>query len=329
MKILIIQTAFIGDVILSTPVIEKLHQFYPNADIDFLLSNGNEHLLENHPYIHKIHIFNKQKNKYFNLFKLIKYIRAEHYDWVINIHRFFSSGLITVFSGAKHKIGFKKNPLSFFYHHRLKHQIGKDVIKKHEIHRNLSLIERLTDNKIVQPKLYPSTKDYNKVATQEAYICIAPTSVWYTKQWSLNKWLELIMACQEKYIIYLLGSRLDVKFCEQILEKSPSNKIKIMAGRLSLLESAALIKHAVMNFVNDSAALHLASAMNAPVTAIYCSTIPEFGFSPLSTKSYIVQTEQQLNCKPCGLHGRKSCPKKHFKCSDIKIEKVVGKLMIN
>lgn len=70
-----------------------------------------------------------------------------------------------------------------------------------------------------------------------------------------------------------------------------------------------------MNYVNDSAPMHLCSAVNAPVTAIYCSTIPEFGFGPLSDNSHILQTKEKLSCRPCGLHGFKSCPEKHFKCA--------------
>ena len=88
-----------------------------------------------------------------------------------------------------------------------------------------------------------------------------------------------------------------------------------LAGKLSLLETAALMQNAEMNFVNDSAPLHIASAMNAKVTAIFCSTIPAFGFTPLSDKSTLVETKAMLDCRPCGLHGYKSCPEGHFKCA--------------
>jgi heptosyltransferase-2 len=75
------------------------------------------------------------------------------------------------------------------------------------------------------------------------------------------------------------------------------------------------MKEAVMNFTNDSAPLHLASAVNAPVTVIYCSTIPGFGFGPLSGDSTIIETREKLDCRPCGLHGLKACPEKHFRCA--------------
>jgi len=70
-----------------------------------------------------------------------------------------------------------------------------------------------------------------------------------------------------------------------------------------------------MNYLNDSAPMHFASAVNAPVTAVYCSTIPGFGFGPLSDKKFILETKQLLDCRPCGLHGYKACPRGHFHCA--------------
>jgi heptosyltransferase-2 len=100
-----------------------------------------------------------------------------------------------------------------------------------------------------------------------------------------------------------------------------------MAGNLTFLESAALMKGAKMNFTNDSAPMHLASAVDAPVTVVYCSTIPGFGFGPLSTNSNIVEVREKLSCRPCGLHGRRSCPEKHFKCAlDIRADQLTEHL---
>jgi heptosyltransferase-2 len=78
-----------------------------------------------------------------------------------------------------------------------------------------------------------------------------------------------------------------------------------------------------MNYVNDSAPMHLASAMNAPTCAVYCSTVPAFGFGPLSEKSFIVEIDYPLYCRPCGLHGYNACPEKHFKCAyDIEVKRL-------
>jgi len=96
---------------------------------------------------------------------------------------------------------------------------------------------------------------------------------------------------------------------------------------LSFLQSAALMKNAVMSYVNDSAPMHFASAMNAPVTAVYCSTIPGFGYGPLSDDSHIIETIESLSCRPCGLHGHQTCPEKHFKCArSIQTEQLLNSL---
>jgi len=313
-SVLIIQTAFIGDVILATPIIEKLHQYYPDAAIDFLVRKGNESLLQGHPKLREVLIWEKKKQKYRHLFQLLREIRARHYDVIVNVHRFAASGFLTARSGAKHKIGFDKNPFSFFYHKKISHQIGHDT---HEVARNLRLVEHLTDSAFMRPALYPSKNDIEYVSNYKTrpYICIAPTSVWFTKQFPAEKWLELIHKLSDNYNIYLLGSPADHLVCESIKTTAQHPHVHNLAGQLSLLQSAALIRDAQMTYTNDSAPMHLASAMNAPVVAVFCSTVPDFGFGPLSEVSHIAQTQQTLACRPCGLHGKKVCPEGHFDCA--------------
>lgn len=319
-KILIIQTAFIGDVILATPLIEKLYQHFPNAHIDFLLRKGNESLLQDHPFLNEILIWNKKENKTKNLFSTLQKIRIQNYDVIINCQRFFSTGILTAFSKAKQKIGFDKNPLSYFFHKKIRHQISTEQNFTHEIQRNHALIEQLTDSKPAFPKLYPSKADFektNQISKSQKYICIAPTSVWFTKQLPPKKWLELIQKLPPENDIFLLGAPNDKVACEAIKTASNHSKIHNLAGKLNLLQSAALMQNAQMNYVNDSAPLHMASAMNAPVTGIFCSTVPQFGFTPVASVRRVLETKEKLNCRPCGLHGFKACPKGHFKCSNI------------
>ena len=311
---LIIQTAYLGDVILATPVVEKLKAHFPEAKIDFLLRKGNESLLENHPHINEILIWDKSENKKKNLFKLSKKVRKRNYECVINLHRFTSSGFITMRSGAKIKLGFEKSPFSFTYNQSFKHAIGKGT---HEIDRNLSVISQITDSQQYLPKLYPSKLAFEKTEEYKTgeYICIAPTSVWYTKQLPDDKWIELINRIDQKNVTtYLIGGPEDRAACGSMKSRTLNDNVINLAGKLSILESAALMRDAKMNYVNDSAPLHLASAIDAPVTVFYCSTVPDFGFGPLSGNATIIQTTEELKCRPCGLHGFKDCPKKHFKC---------------
>ncbi len=313
-KILIIQTAFIGDVILATPLIEKLKRFFPQSEIDFLLRKGNEGLLKDHPKLNEVIIWDKNKSKYNTLAKVSKVIRRNNYDLLVNLQRFASSGLITYSSKATMKIGFAKNPFSFSFTHKFPHVVDQEM---HEVDRNLSLIEHITDKSFQRPALYPSDSDQKKIATYQSgpYFCLAPSSVWYTKQFPEEKWIELIDSLHPDRKIYLLGAPGDIELCARIQKATVHMNVHILAGELTLLQSAALMAGAKMNYTNDSAPLHLASAVNAPVTAIYCSTIPEFGFGPLSDNSKIVETKEKLVCRPCGIHGKKACPEGHFKCA--------------
>jgi len=314
-KFLIIQTAFTGDVILATPLIEKLRKFYPDAAIDFLLRKGNEGLLKGHPHIRRTIIFDKNENKVQHVLGLARQVRKERYDVVVNLHRFGSSGFITWLSRAKEKIGFDKNPFSFCYTRKLKHEIGTG---KHETRRNIELIEHLTDHYIERPKLYPTADDEKIISYHKGhgeYICIAPTSVWFTKQWPAEKWVELIRLMPTGRRIYLIGAPSDSEACDRIVRATHRGDVYNLCGQLNLLQSAALMAGATMNYVNDSAPAHMASAVNAPVTQIFCSTTPAFGFGVLSDVSRIIELKGKLDCRPCGLHGYQSCPETHFMCA--------------
>jgi heptosyltransferase-2 len=312
-KILIIQTAFIGDVVLATALIEKWHQFYPEDQIDFLVRKGNEGLLKEHPFLRDVLTWNKKENKRKNLFRLLKTIRSSKYDKVINLQRFAATGLLTGFSKAKERIGFDKNPISFLFTKKVSHHFKEGI---HEVERNNKLIEIFTDSTFNKPKLYPTSENETEILpyTHSPYVCLFPASVWFTKQYPEEKWIDLINQMPAQFNIYLLGGKTDVEMCERIMTKAVNKNVKILAGKLNFLSSAALMKSAKMNYTNDSAPLHFASATDAPVTAIFCSTIPEFGFYPISKKPFIVQTDLPLSCKPCSLHGLRKCPLGHFKC---------------
>jgi heptosyltransferase-2 len=372
-KFLVIQTAFIGDVVLATALLEKLHAWYPDAQIDLLVRKGNEALLAGHPWLHETLVWDKKQHKLRNLWRMTRRIRREKYDKVINLQRFAATGLLTAFSGARETIGFEKNPLSRFFTRRLPHVISAPVEPGkipagptvHEVERNQALIAAFTDGRAARPRLYPKADDEQKVAgyKDRPYITLSPASVWFTKQYPAEQWASFIGALSgaqdgsgiepaappraisgnsgaAPLTVYLLGAPGDRERCEQIkamavggarngdadggqigmlagehIGSVDGDRIRILAGELSFLQSAALMRDAVMNYVNDSAPMHFASALNAPVTAVYCSTIPGFGFGPLSDDSHVVQVEEPLSCRPCGLHGYRACPLGHFNCA--------------
>lgn len=340
-QFLLIQTAFLGDAVLATSILEKLHAHYPDAAIDLVVRKGNEGLFTGHPFLRTVHVWDKRQGKRRALFRLIRTLRQQRYDHVINAQRFLATGLMTVLSGRRETIGYDKNPLSFLFSRKVKHQIpepkalrGKPVKSDaaiiHEVDRLNDLIAHLTNTERPYPRLYPSEADRQQVqallaprpapsaspageAERTPYITIAPASVWFTKQWPAEKWIALIQALSAHQRIFLIGAPGDVALCARITQAA--GRGEVLAGKLSLLGTAALMQGAAMNYVNDSAPLHLASAMRAPVTAVFCSTVPAFGFGPLHANGRIVERRAPLSCRPCGLHGYSACPEGHFKCA--------------
>jgi heptosyltransferase-2 len=328
--ILIIQTAFIGDTILASHFARAVKEKYPNAKIHFFLRKGNESVIQGLPTIEKTWVWDKAGGKTKNLFKLILELRKIKFDLVFNLHRHFNSGLVTALMKSPAKIGFKQNPLSFFYTQKINHQIP-DPRGWHEVQRNLQLIpgQVIVDNqKIYKPELPIQQKNIDKVAqyVSDNYFVIAPASVWFTKAWSEQKYRELTAELVKMGKVIFIGAPTDKELCDRIRQDHPETLN--LCGALNLLDSAALMKKARRVFVNDSAPLHLASCVNAKTTAIFCSTVPAFGYTPLADDSVVVDVGNALPCRPCGLHGYKSCPLGHFKCSeDIEIKKVIATIV--
>lgn len=325
-KYLVIQTASIGDVILSTSIAEKLKSHDEFCQVDYLIKKGIEGVFHGNMKVNQLFVWDKKQKKYQNLFAIISQVREEKYDAIINLQRFFSTGLISVLSGAKKKYGYQKNPLSLFFSKRFPH-VFKDGW--HEIDRNHQLIKEFTDSTPARPRLYPTQKDFAKMSPYKtnSYITITPASLWFTKQYPVEKWKEFIKQVETNIYIYFLGGPDDFGLCQNIMDESGRKNMLNFSGKLSFVESAALMRDARMNYVNDSAALHIASSVNAPISSIFCSTIPTFGFGPLSDDSLIIETKEKLSCKPCGLHGQKTCPEGHFKCATtIRTQELLNRL---
>ena len=323
-RILIIQTAFIGDVVLAIPLIAQMRLFFPKVAIDFLLRKGNESLLMEDARIQKILIWDK-KEKIKNLIKLIIEVRKVNYDVIINVQRFYSMGLLTLLSHAKVKIGFDKNPFSWSFDYVITHSLDHQV---HEVDRNLELLKPLGTISKLKPELQVSQDTFTSIEMYRTtpYITVAPASIWKTKQFPAHKWIAFIEAIESHLTVYIIGGPEDKKIGNEIKQQTHSGVVNL-CGALNLLQSAALMEGALMNYMNDSAPMHLASAINAPTTAIFCSTIPAFGFGPLADDCTVIESSQKLTCRPCGIHGSNRCPEKHFDCAEkIAIKSLLARL---
>lgn len=320
-KILVIQTAFIGDLILTLPLIQVLKKEL-NAVVDVLCIPVTSAILKNNPYINEVIIYDKKGiDKWYRKFKRIlsriKYLR---YDIIISPHRSLRSSYISYKSNAEKRISFDNSSFKFLYTDLVNYE--KD---KHEILRNLSLLKPLgiEKNHIIKPELFPDEEDEKtvelllkilKVDTQKKFITIAPGSEWLTKKYPEYKFINLLKLLSEKDLqVVLIGSKKDNELCSFIVDNCGNNNVKNAAGKLTLLQSAVMIAKSSLLITNDSAPLHIANAMSTRVFAIFGATIPGFGFYPIGDNDLIFETKG-LQCRPCGIHGGNKCPIKTLEC---------------
>ena len=192
----------------------------------------------------------------------------------------------------------------------------------HEVERNLSLLEAIgyQPKPVAAPRLYPGSRDTTSVGEvlkdipgELPIICVAPGSVWATKRWTEEGFIALVKALKEEAAVCLIGGPGDANICAAIADAVPSERVLALSGKLSFLASAALVGRSALVISNDSAPVHIASAMSTPVVEIYGATSPGFGFTPWQVPHRIVQ-RGDLDCKPCAIHGGDACPISTFEC---------------
>ena len=319
-KILIIQTAFLGDVILCTPLIKATKKLFPHSFVSFLLIPETKNILENNPYLDETIIYDKKgKEKGLkNFFKMVEKIKRKNFDLALIPHRYLRSALLAYLARIPQRIGFDKSTGSFLFTQKVTYQNNW-----HEVDRNLSLLNDFSNDLLDKtPELFPTSEDFSYasqllqgsgVKENDKMVGIAPGSVWLTKRWLPERFAEvsdfLIEEAGAKVIF--LGSKEDERLCSEIA-KLMEEKPVILTGKTNILQSAAIISKCEVILSNDSAPVHIASAMRKPVVAIFGSTVPEFGFAPYGEDNIVI--EKKMKCRPCGIHGKNRCPEKHFKC---------------
>lgn len=310
MKILIIHTAFIGDIVLSTALVAKLKNKYSNSDIYFLTTPAGKTILENNPKIKKIIPYDKRgKDKGLSsFFNLAKELRKLNFDICICPHRYLRSSVLAFLSASKIKIGYDIASLSFLYDEKITYDKSK-----HEVEKLLSFVDKT--NTRYEIELYPNEE--NKINIEKfiskgkKIITIAPGSKWFTKKWPEEYFKILIknlLKINDILIVVSGGNE------EKEIELDLTPEVVDLRGKISLLDLAELCKLSSIVVSNDSAPIHIASAFpNTRVLGIFGPTVKEFGFFPWSKNSKVFEVND-LYCRPCGIHGGKICPEKHFRC---------------
>lgn len=317
-KFLIIQTAFIGDSILTLPMIQKLKEMFPNTLIDVLCIPSTKQIFSSSPSVNNIFIIDKKKEhkSFLSSISFSKKIKKENYNRIYSPHRSFRTSLLIFLSGVKETYGFSNSSLKRVYKNLVEYNPDH-----HEVQRNLDLINfkyKNNDWKIL-PKIniHPEEKkkvdNYLSINEISNFIAVAPGSVWNTKMYPKEYYVEVIKNLLSKsYKIVLLGGKQDEKLCKFISEKFTEN-VYVSAGKFSLIESVEILKRSKLLISNDSAPTHLAMYADIPALTIYCSTVATFGFYPYNKKSSYISYDD-LSCKPCGIHGYQKCPIKTFAC---------------
>lgn len=320
-RFLIIQTAYIGDVILALPIAQVLKKNL-DAEVDFLCIPKTSLIVKSSKYVDNAIVYDKYgRDKGYSSFRILSNrIKFRRYDAIISPHRSFRSTLLSYFSKSELTISFDNSALSFLYNKRIPYK--RNI---HEIQRNLMLLEPLgiKETEIIRPELTISEEDKKvvelllkkfNISENEPYITIAPGTIWFTKQFPAHKMIGVLdLLSKESIKIVLVGGKGDIELSRFLVDKTHNKNISIAAGKLNIIQSAELIRRSKLILTNDSAPLHLANSVGTKVIAIFGATVPEFGFFPYGKDDVIFETKG-LKCRPCSIHGGKRCPIKTYDC---------------
>lgn len=316
MKILLVQTSFLGDTILSTPLIAAIKKLYPQSELWMMTTAQSRDLVANDPLLSGVIVFDKagKDRGLAGLWRKAREIRGHDFAAVYSLHRSYRTSLLLWLARIPLRIGFVQSKLSFLYNRRVERESGV-----HEVLRNLSLLkfeggsraggECLEDVFDAELRLFPDPKIEveRKIPelTSARRAVIVPGSVWKTKRWKQEGYSEVAQYLAGLGMqVVLLGAPSESEICRAVASQSGALNL---VGRTSLAESIAVMKNAEIVVCNDSMSLHMASALKIPNVSIFCATSPKFGFGPWRNKALVVE-KVGLSCKPCRRHGGNRCP---------------------
>jgi heptosyltransferase II len=325
-RILIFHTAFIGDIVLTLPLVQALRAHLPASRIAFVATPLASGVLRNHPAIDEVISYDKKGRDrgLAGVIRLVRDLRRRRFDLAIVPHRSLRSALIPWLARTPRRVGFTTSAAPAFFTDKVRYRR-----ERNEIGRDLDLLTPLGVPSPPEslPRLYPNEQDREIVQAmldrREAgsagfdasrMIAVAPGSVWNTKRWPADRFQSLCrMLIADGLSVVLIGGEKDAELCEKVSEGLEAERLLNSAGHLSLLQSAEMIRRCNATVSNDSAPMHLAVGVGTPVVAIFGATVPAFGFAPAGARDRIMGVEG-LSCRPCGIHGGDVCPIGSFIC---------------
>lgn len=306
---LVIQTAFLGDVVLTTPLIAALAKRGP---VDVVTTPAAAGLLANNPDVRTVIPYDKHgaDGGLFGMLRLTARLRGARYDTAYLPQASVRSGVLARAAGIPNRVGFATASGRTFYTRRVEYPAGE-----HYAARLLRLAG--SEAADARPALFPGIAERAAVdrllALHDAHaplVALAPASVWGTKRWPYYPDLARAVAHDARVVV--IGAAADAPLAAEVCEAAGGSGVNA-AGQLSLLGSAELIRRCRVLVTNDSAPTHLASAVGTPTVVIYGPTVPRFGFGPLAPQSAAIGVEH-LDCRPCDSHGPRTCPRGHWRC---------------
>jgi heptosyltransferase-2 len=330
-RILIIQTAFLGDVVLITPLIRATRGLFPEAVIDVLVIPETAPVLANNPHIRHILTFDKKGNKALAFMRTLGAIRSNRYDLAISPHSSLTTAYLMRLGGIRQRLGFDRWRASKHLTLKVPHLEGI-----HKTRRSLHLLSVFTDAEFdMQTEVFPDDAMVARAMGMIAglprpgrpVIAVFPGSIWFTKRWPEDHFVELLKGLDAAgFNLIVGGSPSERDLCESVIRASGAPALDI-AGETGPLESAAVIAQCDLVICNDSAPLHLANAVKTDVFAIGGPTdMRRMGYFPFRERDLIFEVD--LECRPCGSHGGRRCPRGHHRCMrDLKREVILAKVL--
>ena len=312
MTSLVIQTAFLGDVVLTTPLLEALAARH--GPVDVVTTPAAAPLIETHPAVRRVIPYDKKGRDrgLGGLYRLARALRAERYECAYLPHRSLRTALAAWLARIPQRVGFDDGWRSLYTDVRGRPKHG------HEIDRVLALAGVAMHR--ARPTLHVTLAD--RAATEgflrehgirERFVALAPGSIWGSKRWPYYR--ELAERLAGRVEILLVGGPEDAGLAAEITAAVARSGGRAVSGcgRLTVRQAAEAIRRAAVLVTNDSAPLHLAQAVDTPTVAIFGSTVPSFGFGPRGPRDQVVEVDG-LPCRPCSAHGPPSCPLGHHLC---------------
>lgn len=312
-RVVVIQTAWLGDVILTTPLFRAVKRRWPETRVEAVVIPGTAPVLEGLTDVDGVIVHDKRRGGWRDFRRTARALRAGGFDLCLAPHRSARTAVLARTSGAAVRVGYRESALPFLYTARVRRPRAG-----HEVERILALGAPfgLELEGPVRPRLAVTEEERRRAAAVTGgrpYVVISPSSAWPTKRWRAEGFAAVADDLTARGLtVVLTGAPGEEPEAAAVAAASRRRAVNL-AGRTTVRELAALVAGATAVVANDSAPVHLASAFNRPTVAIFGATVPAQGFGPLAARAAVAEVTG-LACRPCGAHGGRKCPKKHFKC---------------